>query len=238
MYFGKTAKRTDPDLWEDIVEEVKEGSKGGKPGQWSARKAQLAVKMYKDEGGGYIGRKSKNNSLTKWTKEDWGTKSGRYSVQGKNPSGERYLPKKARKSLTKKQYRQTSRKKRASMKKGKQYSKQPKKIANITRKYRSSSKRKSKKSRKSRKSKTKIPIDKKGSLTKHGYSSKDLAKVRRKALTKAINSLMRTKRLTRREAAVKVIRRLTAIRNLNSRNKRLSDTFRRDANWVSKKYVK
>ena len=58
-------KRTNQKLWERIVSQVKAGSKGGKSGQWSARKAQLAVAKYKAAGGKYEGRKSASNSLTK-----------------------------------------------------------------------------------------------------------------------------------------------------------------------------
>ena len=79
-----------------------------------------------------------------------------------------------------------------------------------------------------------IRIDKKGSLTKHGYHTKDLATPRRKALKKAVNSIVRTKRKSKHDAAVMVVRRLTALRNLNKRKKTLSDIFRRDANWVRK----
>ncbi len=57
----ETAKKTDPKLWEKVKEEVTEGDKGGKPGQWSARKAQMAVQEYKHEGGGYEGKKSEDN---------------------------------------------------------------------------------------------------------------------------------------------------------------------------------
>ena len=39
--------------WKRIVASVKAGSKGGKPGQWSARKAQMLAKEYKAAGGGY-----------------------------------------------------------------------------------------------------------------------------------------------------------------------------------------
>ena len=45
--------RTNEKLWKRIVASVKAGSKGGRPGQWSARKAQLAGKKYKAAGGGY-----------------------------------------------------------------------------------------------------------------------------------------------------------------------------------------
>lgn len=76
-------------------------------------------------------------SLKKWTKEEWGTKSGKPSTQGKDATGERYLPKKARKALSDKEYKATSRKKREDTKKGKRVSKQPKKIAKKTAKHRS-----------------------------------------------------------------------------------------------------
>ena len=129
--------RSNEALWKRTVAQVKAGSKGGKAGEWSARKAQLATKLYKEKGGSYTGSKTKaQKSLSKWTKEDWGTKSGKNSTQGKNATGERYLPKKARESLTKKEYSQTSAKKRADTAKGKQFSKQPKKIAKKTAKHR------------------------------------------------------------------------------------------------------
>ena len=44
---------TKPGMRKKLVAEVKAGSKGGKPGQWSARKAQMVAKQYKDNGGGY-----------------------------------------------------------------------------------------------------------------------------------------------------------------------------------------
>ena len=44
--------RTDEPKWKRIVAAVKAGSAGGKPGQWSARKAQIATQRYKKSGGG------------------------------------------------------------------------------------------------------------------------------------------------------------------------------------------
>ena len=121
--------RTNEKLWKRIVASVKAGSKGGRPGQWSARKAQLAGKKYKAAGGGYSGEKTKaQKSMTKWTKQDWGTKSGKNSISGKNATGERYLPKAERNKLTKAQYAATTRKKRADLAKGKKVSQQPKKV--------------------------------------------------------------------------------------------------------------
>jgi hypothetical protein len=76
--------------------------------------------------------KKSQKSLKKWTKQKWRTKSGKPS--GK--TGERYLPEKAIKAMSAKEYAATTRKKRADTKKGKQFSKQPKKIARKTKRYR------------------------------------------------------------------------------------------------------
>jgi hypothetical protein len=128
---------TNPALRERIKNKIMASSKGGKPGQWSARKAQLVAQEYKKAGGGYSGSKtSKQKSLSKWTKEDWGTKSGKPSTQGGKATGERYLPKKAREKLSASEYAKTSAKKREDLRKGKQFSKQPKSIAKKTARYR------------------------------------------------------------------------------------------------------
>ena len=119
------AKKTDPKLWDKVKKEVTQSSKGGKPGQWSARKAQMATSEYKKEGGGYAGKKSDDNSLKQWTDEEWGTKSGKES--GK--TGERYLPKKAREKLSDSEYKRSTAKKRADSAKGQQHSKQPADVA-------------------------------------------------------------------------------------------------------------
>jgi hypothetical protein len=125
--------RSNEKLWSSVVSSVKDGSSGGKPGQWSARKAQLAGKLYREKGGSYTGPKTKaQSSMSKWTKEDWGTKSGKPS--GK--TGERYLPKKARESLTTSEYAATTKAKREGTKRGQQFVKQPKKIAAKTAKFR------------------------------------------------------------------------------------------------------
>ncbi len=123
-----TAKKTDPKLWDKVKKEVTDGDKGGKPKQWSARKAQLATAEYKKEGGGYEGAKTADNHLAQWTEEEWGTKSGAKSGE----TGERYLPREARKSLTDSEYKRSTEKKRADTAKGKQFSAQPKDVAKKT----------------------------------------------------------------------------------------------------------
>jgi hypothetical protein len=121
--------RTNEALWEQSKSQAK-AKMGGKH---SARAMQLAGKIYKDKGGAYTGEKtSAQKSMTKWTKEDWGTKSGKPS--GK--TGERYLPKKARESLTTSEYAATTRAKREGTKAGKQFVAQPKQIAAKAAKFR------------------------------------------------------------------------------------------------------
>ena len=129
---AKTADKTDPKLWDEVKIKVTRGDKGGKPGQWSARKAQMATQEYKKEGGGYDGAKSSDNHLVQWTEEEWGTKSGAESGE----TGERYLPKKALEHLSDSEYKRTTAKKRADTAKGKQFSPQPKDVAAKTAKDR------------------------------------------------------------------------------------------------------
>lgn len=120
-----TAQKTNPKLWEKVKAKITRGTKGGKAGEWSARKAQLAVAEYKNEGGGYKGSKSSDNHLKQWQDEDWGTKSGKKSKD----TGERYLPRKSREALSDSEYKKTSDKKRSDTRKGKQFSNQPRDIA-------------------------------------------------------------------------------------------------------------
>ncbi len=119
------AQKTDPALWERVKAEVTAGDHGGHAGEWSARKAQMAVQKYKAAGGTYAGPKSADNHLAQWTAEHWGTKSGHDSAE----TGERYLPQEARDRLTDEQYRRTSDKKRADTAAGHQHSAQPKDVA-------------------------------------------------------------------------------------------------------------
>lgn len=122
------AKKTNPALWERAKAEAK-ARMGGKH---SARAMQLAVSIYKKKGGGYKGAKSSSNKLAKWTKQKWRTKSGKPSGQ----TGERYLPEKAIKSLSAKEYARTTAAKRAGTKQGKQFVAQPKSIAKKVKRFR------------------------------------------------------------------------------------------------------
>lgn len=117
---------TNPELRKRILARIKAGSKGGRPGQWSARKAQLLSQAYEKAGGGYSGAKTKSQqSLSKWTKEEWGTKSGKPSTQGKNATGERYLPKKAIQNMSASEYAASTAAKRKGTAQGKQFVPQP-----------------------------------------------------------------------------------------------------------------
>jgi SAM-dependent methyltransferase len=121
---------TRPDLRERLKRKIMAGSKGGNPGQWSARKAQLLAAEYEKAGGGYTGKRSASQrSLSKWTKEDWRTKSGKPSLE----TGERYLPAAAITALTSAEYAETSRAKRKATG---QFSRQPKRIAMKTSEFR------------------------------------------------------------------------------------------------------
>ena len=124
-----TAKKTNPALWA----RAKAQAKARMGGKHSARAMQLAVKIYKKAGGGYRGSKSSKNKLSKWSKQKWRTKSGKKSSK----TGERYLPEKAIKSLSAREYARTTAKKRRDKAKGKQFSKQPKSIARKVKRYRS-----------------------------------------------------------------------------------------------------
>lgn len=126
-----TAKKTNPSLWNKIVSDVKSSSKGGDSGEWSARKAQLAVQKYKASGGGYEGPKKADNSLAKWTDQKWRTSDNTPS-EGKK----RYLPDKAWSALSPGEKAATNRAKAEGNKTGKQFVAQPKSIAKKVSKFR------------------------------------------------------------------------------------------------------
>lgn len=119
-----TAVKRDPQKWA----RAKARAKARMGGKHSARAMQLATKYYKDSGGTYSGPKKSSNKLRKWSKQDWG-------YAGKKGKS-RYLPKAARDSLTPSERAATNRKKREDTAAGKQFSRQPKRIAQKTRRYR------------------------------------------------------------------------------------------------------
>lgn len=111
---------TKPKLRERIKRDVMAGSKGGKPGQWSARKAQIVAQRYEKAGGGYSGEKTKaQSSLSKWTGEKWRTSDRKPAIRKGGTT--RYLPDKAWNQLSASERAATNRKKRKASKQGKQF---------------------------------------------------------------------------------------------------------------------
>ena len=108
---NKAGNYTKPGMRKRIFNRIKAGGKGGAPGQWSARKAQIATARYKKAGGGYKGKKSSSNRLSKWSKQKWGYVSKGDEKKPRAKRG-RYLPKRVRSRLTKSQKAATNRKKR------------------------------------------------------------------------------------------------------------------------------
>lgn len=83
-----------------------------------------------------MGLKKSQKSLKMWTAQKWRTKSGKPSTQGKDATGERYLPESAIKGMSDEQYQATTRKKREDKKAGKQHSRQPEAARRIARRHR------------------------------------------------------------------------------------------------------
>lgn len=111
---------TNPAKRNQIKNKIMAGSKGGKPGQWSARKAQLLAVEYKKAGGGYSGAKTPaQSSLTKWTGEKWRTSDRKPAERAGGTT--RYLPNAAWNKLTPAQKTATNKKKIAASNQGKQF---------------------------------------------------------------------------------------------------------------------
>ena len=88
-------KYTDPALRERLKDEITAGDRGGRPGQWSARKAQLLAHEYEKAGGGYTGGKDETQQhLSEWTDQDWQTADGDDRARHGDETS-RYLPKEA-----------------------------------------------------------------------------------------------------------------------------------------------
>ncbi|MFI6131556.1 DUF5872 domain-containing protein [Micromonospora sp. NPDC051141] len=115
------AKYTKPELRERLKEEIRASDKGGRPGQWSARKSQLLTNEYKKRGGGFEGPKdARQRSLQRWGGEQWQTRSGDTRARH-NGETDRYLPKQAWEELSEQDRRETDRRKRRASRTGRQY---------------------------------------------------------------------------------------------------------------------
>jgi hypothetical protein len=114
-------KYTDPELRKRIKEEIKKSDKGGKKGQWSARKSQLLTQEYEKRGGGYKGEKDDSQkNLEKWTDEEWQTQEGDARARGDDET-KRYLPKKAWENMSEEEKRETEEKKRVGSRDSRQH---------------------------------------------------------------------------------------------------------------------
>ena len=115
------ARYTKPELREQIKEEIKASDKGGKQGQWSARKSQLLTQEYQKRGGGYLGAKDeRQKSLQRWGAENWQTREGDTRAR-RGGATSRYLPERAWEQLSDDEKRATDTKKRAASRSGKQH---------------------------------------------------------------------------------------------------------------------
>jgi hypothetical protein len=115
-------KYTKPDLREELKEEIKASDKGGKPGQWSARKSQLLVQEYEKQGGGYKQNEKDESarSLEEWSEQDWQTKEGEGNARSEDGT-KRYLPKKVWDKLSDKEKKEADRTKQKADQKGDQH---------------------------------------------------------------------------------------------------------------------
>ena len=125
---GKAAHEdnyTDPELREHIKEEVLAGDKGGKPGQWSARKAQIVAHEYVAEGGGYKHPPdAAQQHLKQWGDEHWHTADGKPAIRDDGKGGvetHRYLPDAAWKELSPEEKKSTDAAKVRASRKGQQF---------------------------------------------------------------------------------------------------------------------
>ena len=116
----KAERYTDPALRERLKKKIKAGDKGGKKGQWSARKAQLLVKAYEKRGGGYTAPKDEEQQhLSEWTAQEWQTQEGESRARSGGTT-KRYLPKQAWEELTPQQRAETERAKAKGSRAGRQ----------------------------------------------------------------------------------------------------------------------
>ncbi|WP_434742716.1 hypothetical protein [Micromonospora sp. SH-82] len=115
------ARYTKPELRERLKDEIRAGDRGGKPGQWSARKSQLLTKEYEKRGGGFEGPKDeRQKSLQRWGDQKWRTRQGTTRARHDGET-DRYLPDKAWKQLSPEQQRATDARKRRESTSGRQY---------------------------------------------------------------------------------------------------------------------
>ena len=114
-------KYTKPDLRRQIKDELMQLDKGGKPGQWSARKSQLLVQEYEKQGGDYKkdDKDDAAKSLEEWGEQDWQTQDGTKARQDNKTK--RYLPQAVWSRLSKEEKQEAERIKQQASRQGEQY---------------------------------------------------------------------------------------------------------------------
>ncbi len=115
----RISEKSNPKLWGKLKISIQKSDKGGPKGKWSARKSQILVKKYISHGGKFKSKRSKCNSMHKWTREKWDyvSPSSRKTKKG------RYLPEVIRKNLTSREKRSENRRKASQRGKWIPYSK-------------------------------------------------------------------------------------------------------------------
>ncbi len=119
---------TKPELRDRVKKKIVDSDKGGNPGQWSARKAQLVTQEYEKEGGDYKKPRSESQkSLKQWGDEKWTTSDHKQARRAGGTT--RYLPEKAWDELSDEEKASTNKKKEEASRKGKQFVGNTKKAA-------------------------------------------------------------------------------------------------------------
>lgn len=135
-------KYTDPQLRLRLKDEVIAGDRGGKPGQWSARKAQLLKREYESAGGGYLGEKDETQQhLSEWSAEEWQTSDGSERARTDDPeekggAAKRYLPIQAWEELSEEEIAATNAAKAEGSARGEQFVANPEPAAEAAREAR------------------------------------------------------------------------------------------------------
>ena len=200
---------TNPELRDRIKAKITEGDKGGKPGQWSARKAQMVAHEYEQQGGGYKQVEDKQQkSLKQWGDEHWKTEDGKKAQREGGTA--RYLPEKAWESLSKEERAATDKKKREGSKQGKQF------VANTKEAAAARKTATAKKSAATKKSATKkdglvakksassVASSKKGTAKKNAAVKTDMTHPRAAAKTSATKKASIKKATTKKSGAGKI----------------------------------
>ena len=115
-------KYTDPNLRRRLKDEILQSDKGGKAGQWSARKSQMLVREYEAQGGGYTTSEKDDaaHSLEEWEEQDWQTENGSERAR-EGKITKRYLPKAVWDKLSASEKQEAERSKEEASKKGIQH---------------------------------------------------------------------------------------------------------------------